>query len=643
MIVVKSILLLLLVSTVVCLTHPNFLFKGCNKAEQENLLDTQYMFSALSIGDYLYFISTYNGPPKIARWLVSNNSEVVLEDSEVLYNISLPYYVSSREYVSLYPSPKTFIDHSEILYVHGKRSPPLSSCHRVNFATGKRSSCYPDAPTLNNEIQTDKYGNNYTNIQFSGYINQYPWFIESSRQVITPCQCNGIGEFNTGKTCEICKLGHYCTNQTMYPCPQMTYNSEKGSSSPLSCLPCPENHFTIEEGSYQCYECPIETRLNNGSCQDCPPGTVACIPCPLGSYSSVHTDSSCTLCPYGYSTNSTNIEDCFPCPKGTAYWENTCSKCGIGYYSDNPFEYCQSCLTALNEGSSTCPEQLDTIHNVYVQAYAYEQQYAGEPRRSRIQVLPSNIVEQPYLTEKENVVRPMLISHYGVVRIIASTWSEKAVPFTFYRHEESNDYLPVSPKFTKEGNSWIYRDPGSFDITFLKVTFIPYNLGKPRITAGLTLEGTWSDHSDEYESDIYTFYRSNNGYWRYISYRFGYTTTYYFKFNLVNVTLHSMGEGAKDLIAGMLLMHNYEYRSQDGIQSSSETVKTPFVLWPIENDYLLEIRGSDHKCSDCTVTPNDDNDQNGQVSQSISRFSYMSSFTRMLLTLVSFTLLIFAL
>ena len=76
-----------------------------------------------------------------------------------------------------------------------------------------------------------------------------------------------------------CTQGHYCPyNETIQPCPRLTYNDRLGGSSLLDCRPCQAGFYCDNTGMahYDVSPCPPGYY--------CPEATHSPIPCPSGTY-----------------------------------------------------------------------------------------------------------------------------------------------------------------------------------------------------------------------------------------------------------------------------------------------------------------------------------------------------------------------
>lgn len=108
----------------------------------------------------------------------------------------------------------------------------------------------------------------------------------------------------------VCASGYYCTSQSMFPCPQLSF-SDKGqrvccgtgsyyNGLTESCTPCPAG----TSDGYPYYASNPATL-----CQPCAigfyqpfPGQSTCVPCPISFYSSTMGSTQCTTCPANTTT-----------------------------------------------------------------------------------------------------------------------------------------------------------------------------------------------------------------------------------------------------------------------------------------------------------------------------------------------------
>jgi hypothetical protein len=123
-----------------------------------------------------------------------------------------------------------------------------------------------------------------------------------------------------------CPPGYFCVPNvltrsiTPQPCSPGTFSGFGASS----CTPCDPGYWTTRHGSSYCDVCPIGHMCSNASMapEPCPLGTANpwiglanCFLCGLGDYTSNLQSPACTVCPHGHFC-ANPAEKPKPCPPG---------------------------------------------------------------------------------------------------------------------------------------------------------------------------------------------------------------------------------------------------------------------------------------------------------------------------------------
>lgn len=175
-----------------------------------------------------------------------------------------------------------------------------------------------------------------------------------------------------------CPKGRFFANNTCLECPQGTYQNEMGQ---VLCQLCPDNTFTIYEGSQSQEECmPV---CGNGMYS--PTGVIPCQVCPRNTYSGppvVGGYTECTACPEGTFTAYVGRRGPSQCKEPCSAGEfsvsglQPCSSCPTNFYQPSMGQQrCIECsndtYTAQPKANSTdaCLKGIGYVHSFYMYTY----------------------------------------------------------------------------------------------------------------------------------------------------------------------------------------------------------------------------------------------------------------------------------
>jgi len=188
------------------------------------------------------------------------------------------------------------------------------------------------------------------------------------------CEAGKYGVFiNLIPSCLVCSIGSYSNNTGVTSCNQCPAGSVSnvtgqfgckqcrlGTFSDVaktSCVDCVEGQYVDQLGSNSCKMCPVgkisEFTSGSSSCLECMPGTYGvfdadnqkpvCIPVPIGSFQNAPGQKVAINCEPGSIANTTG--------------SISCTKCGVGTYSDSKGITCEVCSNGKYQdqtGSSSC-------------------------------------------------------------------------------------------------------------------------------------------------------------------------------------------------------------------------------------------------------------------------------------------------
>lgn len=179
--------------------------------------------------------------------------------------------------------------------------------------------------------------------------------------------------------CELCPLGHYCTDNQKKQChahsiaPSMgmatcTYCSGEtlryANTGHIQCVACDGiaeyvvNGVCTEcgEGMFSnathtgCFSCGSGSYIENGACTICPMGYFCsgdgtAVICPKGAFSPDVGAELCVDCAIGWTTSASGAEYCDICDEGYRMVDKDCVECEPGYYCPGG-----------NSGAILCPK-----------------------------------------------------------------------------------------------------------------------------------------------------------------------------------------------------------------------------------------------------------------------------------------------
>lgn len=175
-----------------------------------------------------------------------------------------------------------------------------------------------------------------------------------------PCPINYTtaqqGSVNASQCQRFCPSGYELKASECVRCPGATYKDN--TVNPLSsCVACPPGYITAIDGSTSISACSIRNCTAGFFVQKNSQGVETCALCPVDMYSSQNYQTSCTSCPGGTGTrqpgsDSVNLCQAF-CQSGQELMNSTCKSCSLGYYKDNNISRFSVC--------TLCPEEFITV------------------------------------------------------------------------------------------------------------------------------------------------------------------------------------------------------------------------------------------------------------------------------------------
>ena len=167
------------------------------------------------------------------------------------------------------------------------------------------------------------------------------------------CEAGSYSDYTTNNTCKLCPVGTYCNSKKCTRCEKCfgnTYSDNIGSSR---CKKCDESCDNCDKINGSCLNCALGYGFtsNRLTCEICLPGEYSinstCYECPDGYYSSQNGSSECYHCPISCKNNcNKQTGKCEFCKEGYGlYNESICIECEEHFYSDGKSE-CQPCSSS---------------------------------------------------------------------------------------------------------------------------------------------------------------------------------------------------------------------------------------------------------------------------------------------------------